>query len=37
MTKKNVIPYIGENNELSTERVPIPSNEEDINKLKKLF
>ena len=31
---KNVIPYIGENNELSTEIVPIPSNEEDINKLK---
>ena len=31
---KNVIPYIGENNQLSNEIVPEPSNEEDIKKLK---
>lgn len=32
--EKKVIPYIGESNELSPEIVPIPSNEEDIKKLK---
>ena len=32
--EKKVIPYVGESNELSDDIVPIPSNEEDIKKLK---
>ena len=32
--EKNVIPYVGENNELATDIVHVPSNEEDIKKLK---
>ena len=34
--KDNVIPYIGENNQLSNEIVPEPSDEEDIKKLKEV-
>ena len=36
MKKKKEIPYVGENNELSVEIAPIPSNEEDIKKLKEV-
>ena len=32
--EEKIIPYIGENNQLSTEKVPLPSREEDIKKKK---